>query len=168
MEQDQIGCVLIPSRVFNNDHPGHMTVRFFHFQRELAYRGFYFDPSDLPDDCRSSRQFRQFLLANRIPGHIINDLLFAERCEAFGDHVLTHVVAIHAQNVIETISPSEARRSGWYSFNPDNFEDCHNCVTWAVDIINQAHGKVVLSRPHQGWIREMVKLLSAMQSTRAE
>jgi hypothetical protein len=61
------------------------------------------------------------------------------------------------QRLKETAQP---RRHGFYSFNPDTFE-CHNCVTWSVDTMNDTVGPV-LTRVREGRIREMQAELEAM------
>lgn len=56
------------------------------------------------------------------------------------------------------------RREDWYSFNPDDFDDCHNCVTWAVSQINLVVAQELLTRPRQGRIKEIVKLFLELTS----
>lgn len=161
MEHNQIGAVLLPSRIASPDHPGHMFVRFLHPNGEIANRGFRFSPDDLPVEFRPAIRLRDFLFVNRVPGYVVDDSVFAMKCQAFSQYVISRDWAINRFEVVEQLKPTEMTRHGWYSFNPHSFPDCHNCVSWAVDTINCVVDEAVLTCPRQGRVKEMKNILEA-------
>lgn len=168
MTSDEIGFALVPSRTLRDDHPGHMSVIFKAPNSGDEYRGFYPLLTDFPDDCRTGERLRNHLFLNRVPGYIVDDFAFADRIEQLPEHVLKGSFSILNRQVIDSLISSETRRSGWYSFNPDDFEECHNCVTWAVATINSAAGEERLRRPRQGRIKLMVEQIRSTASDSPE
>ncbi len=150
--------------VIDDRHPGHMSVRFLLPSGEMAFRGFRFALGDLPDDFDSAESIRRFLLRHCVPGYVMDDIAFARFYDLFRQSVLSGVFAIRDETVVLNLHIDEVTRQGWYSFNPDDFPNCHNCVTWAVDTINRATQAAVLPRPRHGRVSEMLRLLRESQS----
>ncbi len=164
MNIDQIGFDILPPMVIDERHPGHMSVRFRHPSGEVAFRGFRFVLSDLPDDCESAESIRRFLLRHCVPGYVMDDIAFAKFYDLFRRSVMSGVFAIRDLTVMQSLYSSDVTQVRWYSFNPDDFPNCHNCVTWAVDTINRATRSAVLPRPRHGRVSEMLRLLKNLRS----
>ena len=164
MQANQIAGVLIPSRVFDQQHPGHMAVKFLAPDGEPAVRGFRFTPDELPEEYQPAEKWREFFKREdgRVPGYIMDEFAFEQRCTHYSGQVITRSWPIRVESVVEDLYPSERRRLGWYSFDPDRFLDCNNCVTWAARTINQAAGEDVLQFPENGRVRKMVHLLESI------
>ena len=164
MQANQIAGVLLPSKVVNQHDPGHMAVKFLAPDGEPAVRGFRFTPDDLPEECQSSEMWWEFFNRDdgRAPGYIVDELGFEQQCAPYSKQVITRNLIIRVISVVEELYPPERRRLGWYSFNPDRFLDCNNCVTWAARTINQAAGEEVLQFSENGRVRKMVQLLESI------
>lgn len=164
MQANQIAAILLPSKVVNEHDPGHMAVKFFAPDGEPALRGFRFTPDDLPIEFQSSEMWREFFNREdgKAPGYIFDEFVFEQQCAPYSRQVISRNWTIRMASIVEELYPSERRRSGWYSFNPDRFPDCDNCVTWAARTINQAVGEIVLHFPENGRVRKMFAILESI------
>ena len=160
MKAEQVQVTLLPSRVVSPTDPGHMSISFHGPSIEPVHRGFRFRIGDLPKPFRSPHRFRDFLFEDRVPGYVFDEFEFHIKCQMYLADCLMRAWPVKSESAVDEICASVPRREGWYSFNPDDFEDCHNCVTWAVSQINRVVSEVVLTRPRQGRIKEMVTILS--------
>lgn len=165
MEANQIAAVLLPSKAVSPDDPGHMTIRFCIPSGSVEHRGFQFLLEDLPEEYRRPSQYRRYLFDHRVEGYVVDDLNFAQRLAKHADALTCRSWTIQHPEAVKPLYPSATRREGWYSFNPDDFEECHNCVTWAVDRINEAAGADTLERPPNGRVKLMLAILSQRDSS---
>ena len=150
MKVEEVRAALLPSRVVSPSDPGHMSISFHGESIEPVHRGFRFRIGDLPKPFRSPNRFRDFLFDNRVPGYVFDEFEFHLTCQRFPADCLTRTWPVNSEQAVDAICSSAPRRESWYSFNPDDFDDCHNCVTWAVSQINEVVAKPVLTRPRQG------------------
>ena len=168
MNADEIGFALVASRTLHDDHPGHMSTTFMAPKETVEFRGFVYLLRDLPEGCRSGEPLRNFLFQNRVPGYVVDDFKFADKIREIPEQILCNVFPIRNRDVVTTLHSPETRLAGWYSFNPDDFEECNNCVTWSVATINEAAREVVLSRPRQGRIKLMIAQVCGNQPVTPE
>ena len=91
MQANQIAGVLIPSRVFDQQHPGHMAVKFLAPDGEPAVRGFRFTPDELPEEYQPAEKWREFFKREdgRVPGYIMDEFAFEQRCTHYSGQVIT-------------------------------------------------------------------------------
>ena len=63
-----------PSRAMDETDIGHMGLFWIDGTNAPKFRGFVFNPLELPEAFRAPAQWRDYLFANSCPGHIIRDL----------------------------------------------------------------------------------------------
>jgi hypothetical protein len=141
-----------------------MSISFHGEGLETVHCGFRFNIRDLPKPYRVPIRFREFLFENRVPGYVVDEFEFQAMTRRFPQECLSRVWSVASQEAVDQVCMEVPRREDWYSFNPDDFEDCHNCVTWAVSQINQVVSQELLTRPRQGRIKEIVKLFLELTS----
>lgn len=160
MTVDEIALKLTPSRVVSASDPGHVSVVYLDGADELTFRGFRFNVTDLPAEFQDAARWREYLFEHCVPGYVVDDILhkrrFAEHKALFrcGKWPVADAAALEALRELPVPS-----RQGFYSFNPDDFENCNNCVTWACSIVQGVAGAVVVERPSQGRIKLLAEQL---------
>ncbi|MFO1005716.1 MAG: hypothetical protein U0929_07150 [Planctomycetaceae bacterium] len=164
MENNWIEALVMPSRTASKEDPGHMVIGFNSPGDGEQHRGFRFSVDDLPKEFQTASRFRDYLFDHCVEGYVVDDINFARQCEKYGGLVVSRRWTIRHPETIKPLYPPQSRREGWYSFNPDNFPDCHNCVTWAVAKINDAVDDSTLTRPTNGRIKHMLAILSDAHS----
>ena len=112
-----IGILLRPSRSKSESDPGHIVVMWSGGLRK-DYRGFVFDPSELPREYRQPSKWREYLFDNSVPGYVRDERIFVE--DDYSSHPdklwYKHWDCPHGFIMleIERLGPSVHR----YSFNP--------------------------------------------------
>jgi hypothetical protein len=107
---------------------------------KCRYFGYRFDPDDLPPEFQLPEKWRQYLLANTVPGAIIDETAYV--IHKLKRKAWTHVKRIDWNSSVESELPP---REQWkpharYTFSPDKFPEqqpCYNCVKWAITIANK-------------------------------
>lgn len=153
-----IGVKLLRRDVVFEHHPGHMGVTWKE-GRERSFRGFRFNPLDLPENVRPASRWRAYLFENRVPGYVTDDILLEDAVARRGEHVLCKQWRVDGAKIAEIEDRSHPGRRGWYSFAPDLHEDCDNCVTWAINTIIEVLGDVLSPVP-TGRIKLAIRMLT--------
>ena len=157
----RLGVILRESRSTGEDDPGHMVI-FWEEANEKTFRGYRFNLMHLPDEHHEAVNWRSFLFEHTLPGYIVDDIRMYDEVASRRSELIRieePVAAEIASEVLDGIARRTApRQQGKYSFNPDNFDDCNNCVTWAVQEAN-VYLDQPLKRPRQGRIKLMVRIL---------
>ncbi len=159
----KIGVKLRPSHTKSDEDPGHMTVHWDDKEKHLKFRGFRFYPEDLPIQYQSSSMWRAYFITRKqtAPDYIFKDIIAQDDYEERPDTLIGKSWEIKdelfadLETAVQIKTKRRHRRHGIYSFTPDEFEDCHNCVTWATDIIN----KFVEGKPLESVENGRVKLM---------
>jgi hypothetical protein len=129
---------------------------------ETHCRGFRFLPEDLPAEYQPPSMWREYLFENAVPGYVFDDTIIRDDIE-HRPKLLAGKSWPAEDNLAEYVEEvTRPRQYGLYSFNPDDFQGCHNCVTWTVETVNSVAGNVLPS-VRQGRIRLMEEQLRAMQ-----
>ena len=123
-----------------------------------VFRGFRFKITDLPKEYRVASRWRSYLFTNRIPGYVLDDVSLQDALKQFPAKVLCKQWAVDMESIEEIADAAEVGRYGWYSFNPNYFEECHNCVTWAIFVVNRVLADVLPLIPN-GRIKLAVQML---------
>ena len=140
--------------------PGHMAAAWARVPDARHFRGFVFDVSDLPEEFQTAERWRDYLFDHTVPGHVIQDKRMAALVRHRRGSLLSQEWAAEPAQVRELESLTKTGQTGRYSFNPDDHPGCHNCVTWATEVVNNALGQV-LPRVRQGRIKLMAEVLRA-------
>lgn len=151
----QVGVTLLPSRIDSEEDPGHMT---FCWEKTdaPAFRGFAFRVEDLPPEFQKASKYRNYLFTHQVPGYIEGEERDPIACRYTA---LRKILIRKSWEVDDGLLPrinieTRPRQYGLYSFNPDDFPSCFNCVTWATSVLNSIAGDVI--RPvRQGRIKLM-------------
>jgi len=152
----QVGIIVRPRGTLGLDDAGHFAV-YTDIGGDMQVRGYWPQERALPND-----DVFDFLFKNRVPGEVRNDI-----------NILQHIdlpQVVHARRVVTLEQAQELRsllgdpgsRSSYYSFNPDNFSETFNCVTWGCSQFNQALTPAIPS-PRQGRIRLALPLIDDLQ-----
>lgn len=159
----RIGVKICPSRAKDENDPGHMGIYWTEEESasDKVFRGFFFDVTDLPDECQHPSRWRDYLFDHTVPGWIRNDVIMRDHYENRRDQLRSRTWTVERRQFETLQTAATPRQFGSYSFNPDTLR-CHNCVTWAVDVINIAVGSTVLPRVREGRIKLMVTHLETV------
>jgi hypothetical protein len=152
-----LGVKLQPSRVENENDPGHMAVFWMEGSAPVC-RGFRFRIDLLPEEASDPAKWRDFLFQHSVEGCIEDDLLFYDRCVRNRGGFIMKDWALDESKLEELKEEAKPRPTGRYSFNPvANGAD--NCVTWATTIVRKYVGPVI-APVHEGRIKDMALQLS--------
>jgi hypothetical protein len=133
----KFGVLLRPRGVRSDLDPGHMGVFFRSSGGEIGFRGYYFSPTDLPLDYQKASRWREYLFEKKVPGYVVDDVRLRDDFEYRRESLVSkewELADDQRPEMEHMVSPGQ---NGYYSFNPDDFDDCDNCVTWVVGIVNQ-------------------------------
>jgi len=156
------------------ESPGHMVVGTEpdsdgSVPPKSRYFGYRFDPTELPEEYQPPAKWREYLFANAVPGHIIDETAYIYRERVLGRDYYTKRSA--GDYELSTIVPPEHKWRSFarYSFNPDDFPDaaqpCYNCVTWGTEIANQVVA-AFLNPVRQGRVKEIIEQLVCVVCSR--
>ncbi len=144
----EIGVIARLRGTLGTEDFGHMAV-YTRIGDDVQVRGFY-----------PQREFYPVnLFENAVPGTVRDDL------EMLGQVGMPGVVQVSRDVPMETTRRLRATlgepgpRPYRYSFNPDNFVDAYNCVTWACTMVNQVVPFSPLPVVRQGRIKLAVPAL---------
>ena len=123
-------------------YPGHMVVGEESDSREFRYFGYRFDPASLPTEYRPPARWRDYLVANKIPGLIVEESRYVRHLQEASGRAYWEKRAESSTSLESYLPPrDEWQPHAYYSFNPDDFSTeelpCYNCVTWATTIANR-------------------------------
>lgn len=162
MTPDEFGMRVQPSRSLGESDPGHAVVTYIDRSGSLSCRGFRFNPSDLPEEFQESSRWREYLFDHDVPGYVVNEITFLSNYLASPAAFVARDWPIVDYNAVELIRRLTVPRShGRYSFNPDDFADCNNCVTWACRNVQDVAGADAIDIPRQGRIKLLLALMAA-------
>ncbi len=160
MNANEVALKLTPSRVVFKDHPGHVSIAYLGDSGKLIFRGFRFYVTDLPAEYQPASRFRDYLFEHAVPGYVMDDVGDLRRFEQNRDQFRSGTWKVARAEEFEALKEMVVpARVGNYSFNPDDFEDCNNCVTWACHTVHKITGETVVSIPRQGRIKLLAKQL---------
>lgn len=143
----ELGVLLFPSRADAEYHMGHLWIIWTRAgATESPSRGYRPDYSQIPKEFRSPSKYRDYFIANAVPGQIVN--------EAFRDDTVK-VLKQQRNDVRETGWPIDARGlahvelegfipHGHYVFTKGKYscdlkrEDCDNCSSWGLKVVRGA------------------------------
>lgn len=163
--QAAIGVKLIPKDVLFPNHPGHMGVT-WKLGKQRSFRGFRFNPEELPPAYRSPSRWRDYLFDHQVRGHVVNDIMLQDTLTKIPEQVLCKQWLVTSMEISEITMTTPTGPYGWYSFEPDPAVGCHNCVTWTIEAVNRVLNDV-LQPVRKGRIKlatEMLSQLGAMPS----
>lgn len=176
----EIGIRVWPSKVPNEDDPGHLFVFWTDDVHEMPqFRGFIFRPGDLPQEAREAHNWRSFLFDHKVPGYVdgghprMADEYFQKRIYMDGRQWVLTSGQVGGLEQTAAEGPQ-----GWYSFNPDQHnaapverlarpDRCHNCVTWGITLVHETLQRKVLLRVKNGRIKRMIRALKMMRDCEA-
>lgn len=161
MTPDEFGMRIRPSRAQGESDPGHAVVAYLDQTGSPAFRGFRFNPTDLPEEFQESSRWRDYLFDHDVPGYIVDEIAFLSDYFAAPEMFAGRdwpVVDFEALKVIqELVVPCV---HGRYSFNPDDFTGCDNCVTWACRNVQNVAGVTAISIPRQGRVKLLLTIIA--------
>jgi hypothetical protein len=163
--QATIGVKLIPKDTIFPNHPGHMGVT-WKLGQLRSFRGFRFNPEELPLAHRSPSRWRDYLFDNQVRGHIVNDIMLQDALTRIPEKILCKQWLVSSTEVSEIAANTPTGPFGWYSFEPDPAVGRHNCVTWTIEVVNRVLNDV-LQPVRKGRIKlatEMLSRIGAMPS----
>jgi len=132
---------------------------------DSTFRGYVFRVEDLPAEFQTSERWRDYLFANTVPGHVIDDISMRDKAERNTGELLEQSWPADSQQVAVLQRICKEGRQGVYSFNPDDHSGAHNCVTWVTSRATEALGEV-LPKVRQGRIKLMAEVLRSRQNQR--
>ena len=157
----RIAVKLVPRNVDYEHNLGHMGVM-WRIGSTVIFRGFRFRLIDLPKEYRAPSRWRDYLFKNRIAGYVANDIILQDALCRIPAKVWCVHWDVETQSVEKIAIAAATGRRGWYSFNPDDYPNCHNCVTWTTLVVNEVFlGEVLPSVPNGRMKRAIEMLLQA-------
>lgn len=127
------------------------------------YRGFRFNPADLPDEFRHPTQWRNYLFTASVPGYVVDEEEPVAQDRTSCPEKLWFLYWDCPLGFVNLNVPEPGLSTYRYSFNPDE-NHCHNCVTWATLMVNSEVGREVFPKVRNGRIKlafEEMKRLGA-------
>lgn len=128
-----LGVDAYPSGTLGPHDPGHASI--YWQLDELEFRGFRFNPADLPENFQDPATWKSFLFENTLPGYIRDDPHMKDLHMRGFVKLLGKTWIIEDAQLPQLVSMTQTGPHGRYSFNPDTHQ-CNNCVTWAIRTIN--------------------------------
>ena len=160
-----IGVKLIPKNILFPNFPGHMGIT-WKLGRSRSFRGFRFNPDELPLAYRSPLRWRDYLFDHQVRGYVVNDIILQDTLMKMPEKVLCKQWIVNSVEVSQIDANTPVGPYGWYSFEPDPATGRHNCVTWTIEVVNRVLNNV-LQPVQKGRIRlatEMLSKIGAMPS----
>ena len=150
----ELGVGLLPSRVIERCHPGHMWLYWGEpSNTEFEFRGYYPDLDKIPSDIDLSG-WKNFFYKNSVPGLIRRDYYAMQWTEQYSDDCLDKCWSVDRNQLsrlkVRCRIPEgrDSIESGCYSWNECR-EDWDNCSSWVLKEVNYAMDTLFLlcSRP---------------------
>lgn len=158
--QPTIGVKLVPKNVLFPNFPGHMGIT-WKLGGFRSFRGFRFNPDELPLEYRSPSRWRDYLFDHRVRGIVVNDVILQDTLKKMPEEVLCKQWIVKPMEVSQIDANTQVGPYGWYSFEPDPPTGSHNCVTWTIEVVNRVLNNV-LQPVRKGRIRLAIEMLLRM------
>lgn len=135
----KIEVFLRPRGTVDDNDPGHMALCWSKeedYQRRKAnFRGFFFNPLDLPEEYQNRSKWRDYLFNHAVAGYVKNDIAMQDDVFQRAAQLKSKQFEKDSIDIAAFEETTRPRKEGRYSFNPDT-HNCHNCVTWVLSVMN--------------------------------
>lgn len=151
------GIVVRPRGTLGPDDAGHFAV-YTDIDGDIQVRGFWPQEEGLPQEG-----LFDYLFNNRHPGEVRDDLAIISHTDMDGVVHASRTVPLEEAQKLRTLLGEPGSRNSYYSFNPDNFDETYNCVTWGCSQINRVYESEIPSI-RQGRIKLALPTISNLPS----
>jgi hypothetical protein len=129
----EVGIIVRPRGTLGEGDAGHFVV-YTKIGDDIQVRGFWPQKEGLPSD---PKELFDVLFNSNRPGEVRNDAKMLKQTGISGVVQASRPATLEEVQQLRALLGEEGPRDNFYSFNPDNFENTYNCVTWGCNQFNQ-------------------------------